>query len=428
MEKYISKNSEIVVDNKYLKASYDVLQHADSELFDFIVDEHKRQSDNIELIASENFVSDAVLAAVGSVLTNKYAEGYPSRRYYGGCHNVDKVEELAINRLKQLFGADHANVQAHCGTSANLAVYSAMLEPGDTILAMDLSSGGHLSHGSKVSLTGKLYNFIHYGITDDAETIDYDQVRAMALEHKPKMIVTGYSNYSRTIDFAKFAEIAKESGALLMADIAHIAGLVATGVHPSPIPYADFVTSTTHKTLRGPRGGIIMCKSEYATQIDKAIFPAMQGGPLMHVIAGKAVAFGEALRPEFSDYQKQVVTNAKVLADHLISLGYEIVGKGTDNHLLTIKLTGTGITGSELEVALDECNITVNKNSIPNDPLPPTKTSGIRIGTPAVTTRGFKEQDMIEIANCIDLVIKDINNVSEVKKRVTKLCQKYPQF
>lgn len=428
MEKYISKNSEIVVDNKYLKASYDVLQHTDSELFDFIVDEHKRQSDNIELIASENFVSDAVLAAVGSVLTNKYAEGYPSRRYYGGCHNVDKVEELAINRLKQLFGADHANVQAHCGTSANLAVYSAMLEPGDTILAMDLSSGGHLSHGSKVSLTGKLYNFIHYGITDDTETIDYDQVRAMALEHKPKMIVTGYSNYSRTIDFAKFAEIAKESGALLMADIAHIAGLVATGVHPSPIPYADFVTSTTHKTLRGPRGGIIMCKSEYATQIDKAIFPAMQGGPLMHVIAGKAVAFGEALRPEFGDYQKQVVTNAKVLADHLISLGYEIVGKGTDNHLLTIKLTGTGITGSELEIALDECNITVNKNSIPNDPLPPTKTSGIRIGTPAVTTRGFKEQDMIEIANCIDLVIKDINNVSEVKKRVTKLCQKYPQF
>ncbi len=428
MEKFKSENSEINVNNEYLVQSYKLLEEKDNELLEFIIDEHKRQENNIELIASENFVSDAVLATVGSVLTNKYAEGYPSRRYYGGCHNVDKVEELAIERLKHLFGVDHANVQAHCGTSANLAVYSAVLNPGDTVLAMDLSSGGHLSHGSNVSLTGKLYNFIHYGIKEDTETIDYEQVRRMALEHKPKLIVTGYSNYSRIIDFEKFGEIAKESGALLMADIAHIAGLIATGVHPSPAKYADFITSTTHKTLRGPRGGIIMCKQEHAKIIDKSIFPSMQGGPLMHVIAGKAVAFGEALKPEFVEYQQQVVANAQALSDRLTALGYEIVGKGTDNHLLTVKLIGKDITGSELEVALDECNITVNKNSIPNDPLPPTKTSGIRIGTPAVTTRGFGITEMVEIADCIDLIIKDRNNVSDVKRRVAKMCEKHPQF
>ncbi len=428
MQKYKSLKSELKVENKYIEESYNVLLNEDKELFEFIIDEHKRQRDNVELIASENIVSESVLAAVGSVLTNKYAEGYPSRRYYGGCYNVDKVEQLAIERLKKLFGAEHANVQAHCGTSANLAVYSAVLKPGDTILAMDLNSGGHLSHGSHVSLTGKLYNFVHYGITEDEETIDYNQVREMALKYKPKMIVTGYSNYSRIIDFEKFSAIAKEVDAYLMADIAHIAGLVAAGVHPSPIAYADFVTSTTHKTLRGPRGGIIMSKQEYAQVIDKSIFPSMQGGPLMHVIAGKAVAFGEALKPEFITYQKQVVANAKALSDRLKELGYEIVGKGTDNHLLTVKLEGTGINGAELEQALDECNITVNKNSIPNDPLPPTKTSGIRIGTPAVTTRGFGVEEMIKIADCIDLIIKDRNNIEQVKKVITEMTKKYPQI
>ncbi len=416
----MEKNNKLEV-NKYQN-----VQEVDQEVFEHILKEEQRQDHNIELIASENIVSAAVLEATGSILTNKYAEGYPSRRYYGGCEHVDAIEELAKERLKKLFNAEHANVQAHCGSAANMAVYNAVLNPGDTVLAMDLNSGGHLTHGSTVSMTGKLYNFIHYGINESTEEIDYEQVRELALKHKPKLIVTGYSNYSRIIDFEKFSEIAKEVGAYLMADIAHIAGLVVAGLHPSPFPFADFVTSTTHKTLRGPRGGIIMSKEEYANAIDKAIFPGMQGGPLMHVIAGKAVAFNEALQPEFIEYQKQVVKNAKVLSETLIKLGYEIMGKQTDNHLMTIKLLDKGINGAELEAALDECHITVNKNSILNDPLGPTQTSGIRIGTPAVTTRGFKEEEMIEIAKCIDLIIKDRNNIAHVKQKVEAMCSKYP--
>lgn len=407
----------------------EVLKECDPEVLGHILNEQERLNSNIELIASENVVSEAVQVAAGSVLTNKYAEGYPGRRYYGGCVHVDKIEQIAIDRVKKLFNAEHANVQPHCGTSANLAVYAAFLNPGDTVLAMDLNCGGHLSHGSNVSASGKLYNFVHYGITRDLEQIDFTEVEKMLEEHSPKILLAGYSNYSRTVDFEKFAELAKKYNAIFMVDMAHIAGLIAAGVHPSPFPYADVVTSTTHKTLRGPRGGLILCKSEYAAAIDKAIFPATQGGPLMHIIAAKAVAFGEALQPEFTLYQKQIVANAKTLADELMARGYEIVSKGTDNHLLTIKLLGTGYTGSEIEAALDECNITVNKNSIPFDPLPPKSTSGIRIGTPAVTTRGFKEAEMVEIANCIDLIIKDpVKNQKQVKAIVKSICSRYPLY
>lgn len=423
-------NENVIKDkNKFSNNSYSIIEQADPELLTYILDEHNRLNQNIELIASENVVTEAVMMATGSVLTNKYAEGYPGHRYYGGCQNVDKVETLAIERAKKLFNAEYANVQPHCGTSANLAVYSALLEPGDTVLAMDLNCGGHLSHGSKVSASGQLYNFVHYAIDPDTEQIDFDQVLALANEHNPKIILAGYSNYSRTIDFKRFGEIAKACNAILMVDMAHIAGLIAAGVHPSPFPYADVVTSTTHKTLRGPRGGLILCKQQYGKIIDKAIFPATQGGPLMHVIAGKALAFGEALKPEFVEYQKQVVENARILCEEFMNRGYSIVGNGTDNHLLTIKLTGLDINGAELEKALDNCNITVNKNSIPFDLLPPSKTSGIRIGTPAVTTRGFGPSEMRKIAECIDLIIKDPSgNEQQVKAIVKQMCDQYPVY
>lgn len=415
--------------NNFTNNSYEIIGVVDQELLGYILDEHQRLNQNIELIASENVVSEAVLMAAGSVLTNKYAEGYPGSRYYGGCENVDKVEQLAIDRAKKLFGAEHANVQPHCGTSANLAVYNAVLAPADTVLAMDLNCGGHLSHGSSVSASGQLYNFIHYSINPETEQIDFEQVEKLAKEHKPKILLAGYSNYSQIIDFERFAKIAKDNNAIFMVDMAHIAGLIAAGVHPSPFPYADIVTSTTHKTLRGPRGGLILCKEQYRKAIDKAIFPATQGGPLMHIIAAKALAFGEALKPEFKEYQQQVVTNARVLSEELITLGYEIVGKGTANHLMTIKLLGHAVTGDEVEKALDSCHITVNKNSIPFDPLPPSKTSGIRIGTPAVTTRGFEEQEMKQIAKCIDLIVKDpINNQTKVKAIVKAMTDKYPVY
>lgn len=422
--------NEIIKDkNKFTSNSYEIIEAADQELLGYILDEHQRLNQNIELIASENVVSEAVLMTAGSVLTNKYAEGYPGRRYYGGCENVDKVEQLAIDRAKKLFGAEHANVQPHCGTAANLAVYNAVLSPADTVLAMDLNCGGHLSHGSSVSASGQLYNFVHYSINPETEQIDFEQVEMLTKEHKPKILLAGYSNYSRTIDFERFAKIAKDNNAIFMVDMAHIAGLIAAGVHPSPFPHADIVTSTTHKTLRGPRGGLILCKDEYAKAIDKAIFPATQGGPLMHIIAAKALAFGEALQPQFKEYQEQVITNARVLSEELMALGYEIVGKGTENHLMTIKLLGRDVTGDEVEKALDNCHITVNKNSIPFDPLPPSKTSGIRIGTPAVTTRGFKEPEMKQIAKCIDLIVKDpTNNQSEVKAIVKAMTDEYPVY
>lgn len=416
-------------ENHFTNNSYQIIENSDPQLLEYILDEHQRLNDNIELIASENVVSEAVLMTAGSVLTNKYAEGYPDRRYYGGCQNVDKVEKLAIERVKQLFGAEHANVQPHCGTSANLAVYNALLSPGDTILAMDLNCGGHLSHGSNVSASGQLYNFVHYSIDAQTEQIDFDQVEQLLQTHKPKVLLAGYSNYSRTIDFERFSKLAIQYNALFMVDMAHIAGLIAAGVHPSPIPYADVVTSTTHKTLRGPRGGLILCKAEFAKAIDKAIFPATQGGPLMHIIAAKALAFGEALKPEFKQYQQQVVDNAQVLSEQLQMRGYQIVGHGTDNHLLTIKLTDENYNGAEIEHGLDQCNITVNKNSIPFDPLPPSKTSGIRIGTPAVTTRGFKQPEMIKIAECIDLIIKDpVGNQQYVRNIVKQLCTNYPVY
>lgn len=416
-------------ENNFKNNGYQIIEAADKELLGYILDEHARLNNNIELIASENVVSEAVMMACGSVLTNKYAEGYPGARYYGGCQNVDKVEQLAIDRAKQLFNAEHANVQPHCGTSANLAVYNALLAPGDTVLAMDLNCGGHLSHGSAVSASGQLYNFVHYTIDPVTEQIDFAEVERLAGEHKPKIILAGYSNYSRTVDFERFGQIARAHNAILMVDMAHIAGLIAAGVHPSPFPAADVVTSTTHKTLRGPRGGLILCKAEYAKAIDKAIFPATQGGPLMHIIAAKALAFGEALKPEFKEYQQQVVANAKVLSEELQSLGYSIVGHGTDNHLLTVKLVGLGITGAELEAALDQCSITVNKNSIPFDPLPPRAASGIRIGTPAVTTRGFSAREMKQIAECIDLIIKDPSgNQEQVRSIVQAMCDAHPVY
>ena len=390
--------------------------------------ELKRQRDNIELIASENFVSPAVMDAMGTHLTNKYAEGYPGKRYYGGCVNVDVVENLARERAKQLFGCDHANVQPHSGSQANIGVYFAMLNPGDTILGMNLSHGGHLTHGSPVNISGKYFNIVPYGV-DETGYIDYAEFERIAKECRPKMIVAGASAYARVIDFKKMSEIAKEVGAYLMVDIAHIAGLVAAGLHPSPVPYADFVTTTTHKTLRGPRGGMIMCKQEYAAQIDKAIFPGIQGGPLMHIIAAKAVCFKEALTPEYKEYINQVVKNAKALAEGLIEEGLDIVSGGTDNHLMLVDLRKVNITGKEAENLLDEVRITCNKNSIPFDPTTPFVTSGARLGTPSVTTRGMKEEDMREIAAIIAGTLKDFAGFKEeALRRVDALTKKYPLY
>ena len=406
---------------------YSNLEKMDKEIYDIIKKEEKRQSENIELIASENFVSPAVLEAVGSILTNKYAEGYPNARYYGGCHNIDEIEALAISRAKELFGAEHANVQPHSGSQANMAVYMSVLEPGDTVLGMDLSNGGHLTHGSKVNFSGKLYNFVAYGINENGY-IDYEDVLSKALEFKPKMIVAGASAYPRSIDFAKFREIADKVGAYLMVDMAHIAGLVAAGEHMSPVPYADFVTTTTHKTLRGPRAGLILCKKEYAKKLDKTIFPGIQGGPLEHVIAGKAVCFGEALKPEFKEYGHNIILNAKALADALIGYGFNLVSNGTDNHLMLIDLRNKGITGKEATEWLDNVGITVNKNSVPNDPEKPTVTSGIRVGTAAVTTKGLKEEDMKILAEAMDLTLRKDNteeNIAYAKELVAVLRGRY---
>ena len=399
----------------------------DPELAEAIFLEKNRQSSKIELIASENFVSPAVMAAQGSVLTNKYAEGYPGKRYYGGCEFVDIAENLARDRVKKLFGADHANVQPHSGANANTAVYFAMLQPGDTVLGMNLNHGGHLSHGSPVNISGKYYNFEAYGVEEGTEVIDYDKVRARALETKPKMIVAGASAYPRTLDFAKFREIADEVGAYLMVDMAHIAGLVAAGLHPNPVEYADFVTTTTHKTLRGPRGGLIMCKEEYAKQIDKAIFPGIQGGPLMHVIAAKAVCFHEALQPEFKEYQKQIVANAKALADGLQNQGFRLVSGGTDNHLMLIDVKSKGLTGKEAEKMLDDANVTVNKNTIPFETESPFVTSGIRVGTPAVTSRGMKEAEMGEIAAIFETVLLK-KDEAKAKEMVKALTDRFPLY
>ncbi len=405
------------------------LNAVDPEIKSAIERELERQRSNIELIASENFVSKAVMAAMGSPMTNKYAEGYPGKRYYGGCEKVDIAENLAIERAKKLFGAEHANVQPHSGAQANMAVFFAVLKPGDTVMGMNLAHGGHLTHGSPVNMSGKQYNIIPYGVEKETGKIDYDEVRRLALEHKPKLIVAGASAYSRIIDFEKFSDVAKEVGAYLMVDMAHIAGLVAAGLHPNPVPYADFVTTTTHKTLRGPRGGLILCKEENAKLIDKAIFPGIQGGPLMHVIAAKAVCFKEALSDEFKQYAKQVVKNAKVLAEGLVSNGFDIVSGGTDNHLMLVDLQSMNITGKEAEKRLDEVCITCNKNAIPFDPQKPFVTSGIRLGTPAVTSRGMIEEDMTEIADIIGLVIKDFEgNKAEAKARVEKLVLKYPLY
>lgn len=406
------------------------IKAVDGELYDSMVEELHRQQHNLELIASENIVSPAVMAAAGSFYTNKYAEGYPRKRYYGGCQFVDRAEELAIERAKELFGVKFANVQAHSGSNANFAVYYAVLQPGDTVLGMSLSEGGHLTHGSPVNLSGKLFNFVSYGLDPETGRINYDDVRAKALEYKPKLIVAGASAYARTIEFDKFRAIADEVGAYFMVDIAHIAGLVAAGVHPSPVPYADFITSTTHKTLRGPRGGLIMTNDEeLAKRIDKIIFPGSQGGPLMHIIAAKAVAFKEALTPEFKEYQVQVVKNAKALADTLLSEGINLVSGGTDNHLMLLNLVGTGVTGKQLEKWLDEAHITVNKNAVPNDPEKPFVTSGVRIGTPAVTTRGMKEEDMKVIGGCIADIIKNGEEaIPCVTEKVLALCEAHPLY
>ncbi len=409
--------------------SFENLKNEDKEVYNAIENELKRQQNKIELIASENFTSNSVMEAMGSYMTNKYAEGYPANRYYGGCEFVDVVENLAIERAKKLFGAEHVNVQPHSGAQANMAVYQAILTPGDTVLGLNLSHGGHLTHGSKVNSSGKLYNFIAYGVKEVDGMIDYDEVESLAIEHKPKLIVTGASAYPRIIDFKRFKEIADKVGAMLMVDMAHIAGLVAVGLHPNPVEYADFVTTTTHKTLRGPRGGMILCKESYANQIDKAVFPGIQGGPLMHVIAAKAVCFGEALKPEFKIYQEQVIKNAKVLAEELQKCGFKLLSDGTDNHLILIDLRNKGITGKELEVRLDEVGITVNKNSIPYDPEKPSITSGIRIGTPAVTTRGFKEGEMKKIANLINETVNNYETKKdEIRREVQKICKEFPMY
>ncbi|MGN0448467.1 MAG: serine hydroxymethyltransferase [Acutalibacteraceae bacterium] len=408
---------------------FNELNNFDSEVFTACNKELDRQQNFIELIASENIVSKAVLLAAGSVLTNKYAEGYPGKRYYGGCHCVDEVENIARERAKKLFGAEHANVQPHSGANANLAVFFALLQPGDTVMGMNLSQGGHLSHGSPVNISGKYWNIVPYGVDDETEMIDYDKMREIALECKPKLIIAGASAYSRIIDFARCREIADEVGAYLMVDMAHIAGLVAAGVHPSPVPYADVVTTTTHKTLRGPRGGMILCKEELAKAIDKAVFPGTQGGPLMHIIAAKAVALGEALSDDFKLYAKQVVKNAAVLCEALQAEGIDIVSKGTDNHLMLLDLRKFDISGKELEARLDEVHLTTNKNTIPNDPKSPFVTSGLRIGTAAVTSRGFKEEEMKLIAKWIKAVITDFENCKDtVKGEVIALCKKYPIY
>ncbi len=408
---------------------FEELKNYDKEVADACEAELSRQRHNIELIASENIVSKAVLLAAGGVLTNKYAEGYPSKRYYGGCQCVDVAEEIARERAKKLFGAEHANVQPHSGANANLAVFFALLEPGDTVMGMSLAEGGHLSHGSPVNISGKYFNVIPYGLDPVTETIDYDKMEELALTHKPKLIVAGASAYSRVIDYKRCREIADKVGAYLMVDMAHIAGLVAAGLHPSPVPYAQIVTTTTHKTLRGPRGGLILCTAELAKKIDKAIFPGTQGGPLMHIIAAKAVAFGEALTDEFKEYQKQVAKNAQVLCEALKEQGIKIVSNGTDNHLMLLDLKGTGVTGKELEHRLDEVHITANKNAIPNDPESPFITSGLRVGTPAVTSRGFKEPEMLLIAKWIKDIITDFDaNKERITKEVIALCEKFPIY
>jgi glycine hydroxymethyltransferase len=405
------------------------LQETDPEIAKAISDEWSRQRQTIELIASENYTSRAVLEALGSVMTNKYAEGYPDKRYYGGCEYVDVAEKLAIERAKQLFGADHANVQPHSGTQANMGVYFAACQPGDTMLGMSLSHGGHLSHGHPVNFTGKWYKIVSYGVSQETETIDFQQVRALAQEHKPKVIIVGASAYPRIIDFAKFREIADEVGAVVLADIAHIAGPVAAGLHPSPVPVCQYVTSTTHKTLRGPRGGMILCQAEYAEALDKSVFPGMQGGPLMHVIAAKAVCFKEALSPQFKEYQVQILKNAQAMADEFARLGYRLVSGGTDNHLMLVDLTAKGISGKKAEGALDAANITCNKNMIPFDTRKPWISSGIRIGTPTITTRGMKEVECRQIVRWIDEVLRDPENATlqaEVRERVRELCQTFP--
>ena len=409
---------------------FDELKNYDFEIFEACDKELQRQQHNIELIASENIVSKAVLLAAGGVLTNKYAEGYPSKRYYGGCQCVDIVEEIARKRACELFGCNFANVQPHSGANANLAAFFALVNPGDTVMGMNLQQGGHLSHGSPVNISGKYFNIVPYGVADDTETIDYDEMRKIALQCKPKLIVVGASAYSRVIDFAKCREIADEAQAYLMVDMAHIAGLIAAGVHPSPVPYAHVVTTTTHKTLRGPRGGMILCNDEEIyLKINKAVFPGTQGGPLMHIIAAKAVALGEALSPEFKEYQKQVIKNAAALCDGLKANGFDIVSGGTDNHLMLLKLLGTGITGKELEHRLDEVHITANKNTIPNDPQSPFVTSGVRLGTPAVTTRGFKEAEMAKIANWITLAINDFDaKKAQISEEVQALCANFPIY
>lgn len=410
-------------------AALDYLNSYDPAVGEAMTAELKRQRRNLELIASENIVSPAVMAAMGSLLTNKYAEGYPGKRYYGGCQCVDVVEEIARKRACELFGAEHANVQPHSGAQANTAVYFAMLNPGDTVMGMNLNEGGHLTHGSPVNISGKYFNFVPYGVDSVTHRIDYDKVLEIAKECKPKLIVAGASAYPRIIDFAKLREIADEVGAYLMVDMAHIAGLVAAGVHPNPVPYCEFVTSTTHKTLRGPRGGLILCREEFAKQIDKAIFPGTQGGPLMHTIAAKAVCFGEALKPEFKDYGAKIVSNCKALAEGLLKRGNKLVSGGTDNHVLLMDLRDTGVTGKELETRLDECYITVNKNTIPGEPLSPFVTSGVRIGTAAVTTRGLNEDDMDKIAEYITLVLNDFeNSADKVRAGVEEICKKYPLY
>lgn len=406
------------------------IKEADGELYESMLKEFERQQHNLELIASENIVSEAVLAAAGTFYTNKYAEGYPSKRYYGGCEYVDIAENLAIERAKQLFGVKYANVQPHCGSNANFAAYYALLKSGDTILGMTLADGGHLTHGAKVNMSGKLFNCVGYGIDPVTERIDYDKVREIALECKPKLIVCGASAYPREIDYKRFREIADEVGAYLMADIAHVAGLIVAGVHQSPVGYAHVITSTTHKTLRGPRGGLIMCDDEeIAKRINKAVFPGSQGGPLMHIIAAKAVAFKEALSPEFKEYQIQIVKNAKAMANRLLERGLKLVSGGTDNHMMLVNLTGSGVNGKQLETWLDEAHITANKNSIPNEPLPPSLTSGIRVGTPAVTTRGMKEDDMVRIADMIaDVVEGKEEAIEDVRARAIALCDEHPIY
>jgi len=408
---------------------FSAIKKVDPELYESLNDEFTRQSDNIELIASENIVSEAVLAAAGTHLTNKYAEGYPDKRYYGGCKHVDVAERLAIERAKELFGAEHANVQPHCGANANFAVYVALCKPGDTIMGMNLSHGGHLTHGSKVNVSGKYFNIVPYGVSQETETIDYDEVERLAIENQPKLIVAGASAYPRVIDFKRLREIADKVGAYLMVDMAHIAGLVATGEHPSPVPYADVVTTTTHKTLRGPRGGMILCKAEHTAAIDKAVFPGTQGGPLMHIIAAKAVALKEAMSDEYKAYQKQVRLNAKAMEKVFKENGIKMVSGGTDNHLILLNLLGTGMTGKELNDLTEEVNITLNKNAIPWDPEKPAVTSGVRIGTPAITTRGFKEEDCALVASLIVDIIRNREEAFDrVRKAVKGLTEKYPIY